>query len=534
MGKKISTSRWVEITTLAEMKGSFCRIFDYGQDRVLVYRSGDAFEAVSAECSHHRNTLEGGMIVTHQLTCPWHGSRFDTSSACCLSPPALDDLQRFDTRVKDEKLFIKRSKPERLSVQLRKESGVYLIVGNGAAGLAAAVTLRREGFNGRLIVITSEVNHPYDRTRLSKGYLSGGIERNDLFLYSEQYYSDMHIELLMGRQVSGLDPGEKQVVFMDGDYLLFDKLLIATGSIPRTPLISGTDLPSFFLLRSLRDADSITGAASDAKRVLVMGAGFIGLEAASVLRERGMGVHVAAPERVLFSNVFGRKIGERVQRLHEAKGVVFHLGKTVTLLRGEGRIQFAQLSDETLLEVDLVLCCIGAIPATHFLEDAGIVEQGAVPVDEHMRTRVEDIYAAGDIAVVRDGQTGEARRITHWTEALQQGQHAARCMLGSEQPYASIPLFWTEYYDSLVRFAGYVPRVGKVLYRGDVDRGEFLAAYFRHGRLCAVCGIGREQEFMALHHLLREGKPPGKSEFKNGTFLEPECIVEAPVGDGAV
>jgi NADPH-dependent 2,4-dienoyl-CoA reductase/sulfur reductase-like enzyme/nitrite reductase/ring-hydroxylating ferredoxin subunit len=532
MGKRISASRWVEIASLAEMNGSLRRIFQYGQDRVLVRRSGDAFEAVSANCAHHGKTLEGGMITSQRVTCPWHGSCFDMSAACSPDPPALEDLQRFDTRVKDGKLFLRRSKPETPAVQLRKESGVFLIVGNGAAGIAAAVTLRREGFDGRLIVITSEVHQPYDRTWLSKGYLSGGIDRDDLFLFSEQFYHDMHIEMLTGRQVAGIDSGEKQVVFMDGDYLLYDKLLIATGSIPRTPPIAGTDLPSFFLLRSLRDADSIAGAATDAKRVLVMGAGFIGLEAAAVLRQQDIGVHVVAPEKALCADVFGKRIGERIQRLHEDNGVVFHLGKTVALLRGEARIQFAQLSDETLLEVDVVLCCIGAVPATHFLEDAGIVKQGAVPVDEHMQTSVEDVYAAGDIAVVRDSKTGSDRRITHWTEALQQGRHAARSMLGSDKPYTSNPLFWTEQYDCLIKFAGYVPKIGRPLYRGDVEKGEFLAAYFKRGRLCALCGIGREQEFMALHQLLIEGNAPGKREFKSGSFQKADMVVEAPVADG--
>jgi len=518
MGKRIPASKWVEIASLAEIEEGRCRLFEYGQDRVLVYRSDDAFTAVPAECTHHGETLDEGMIVEHVLTCPWHGSRFDLSSASCQSPPALHDLQQFDTKIKDGVLLLKRRKPEDISVQLRKESGTYLVIGNGAAGLAAAVTLRREGFDGRLIIITAELYLPYDRTRLSKSYLSGDSDRNIIFFSSDEYFSRMRIELLMGRQVAQVDPKEKQVVFMDGDYLLYDKVLIATGSIPRTPLIPGTDLRSFFLLRSLRDADYIAEAVKSAEKALIIGAGFIGLETAAVLRERGLEVHVVAPERVPLADVFGKRIGERLKKLHEQRGVHFHLGKAVTLLRGEGRIQFAELSDESVLEVDMVVCGIGAVPAVHFLEDAGIVENGAVPVDEQMCTSVEGIYAAGDIALVQDAITGTRRRVEHWTEAVQQGQHAARCMLGSMEPYRAISSFWTRQYDYLIRFSGYVPKARKVMFRGDVENGEFIAAYYRRGRLCAVCGIGREHEFMTLHHMLRDGAPIGKKDMKTGTF----------------
>ena len=538
MGKSIPVSRWVEIAPLERIQEDTCCLFEYGDDRVIVYRSGDVYTAVAGTCTHHGNKLDGGMVVHHELTCPWHSSSFDITTASCLSPPALENLQQYDTKMKDGMLFLKRRKPEAASIELRRESGTFLIIGNGAAGMAAAVTLRREGFDGRLIMVTAEAELTYDRTRLSKNFLSNAVDKHDVYIYSREFFNIMKIELLMGRQVAGIDPNEKQIVFMDGDFLLYDRLLIATGSIPVTPLIPGTDLSNFYLLRNIRDALSIAEAAKHTKRTLIMGAGFIGMEAAAVLREMGLEVHVVAPEKIPFAHVFGKRVGERILNMHRERGVQFHLGKTVTALKGEGRVQSAELSDESLLDVDLVVCGIGAVPATHFLEDAGIVEGGEVPVDEQMCTAVQDIYAAGDIALLTPGssrghgrgrdrrQSGSARnssmethrRIQHWTEAVQQGQHAARSMMGSNQPYTALSSFWTQQYEHVIRFAGYIPRIRRVFYRGDVEKGEFIAAYFRRGRLCALCGLGLHHEFMTLHHLLRGKSSIGRKELQNGRF----------------
>lgn len=518
MPKKIPANKWVEIAPLTEIEEGRPRLFVYGQDRVLVYRSGDAVTAVLAECTHHSGALEEGMLLDHVLTCPWHGSQFDLRTASCKSPPALHNLLQFDTKTKDGMLLLKRKKREDVSVHLRGESGTYLIIGNGAAGLAAAVTLRREGFDGRLIIVTAEMYTPYDRPRLSKDYLSGESDRNSIFLPFEEYFRQTRIELLMGRQVAQVDPEERQIVFMDGDYLLYDKLLIATGGIPRTPVIPGTDLKNFFLLRSLRDADNIAASVKSVESALIIGAGFIGLETAVVLREQGIEVYIVAPEKVPMADVFGKRIGERIRKLHEERGVHFHLGRSVTALRGEGRVQGAELSDESTLEVDMVVAGIGIVPAVHFLEDAGIVDHGAIPVNEQMCTRAEGIYAAGDIAQVQDLVTGGRRRVEHWTEAMQQGRHAARCMMGSMEPYREIPFFWTKQYDTLIRFAGYVPKVKKVVYRGDVEKGEFTATYYRGSRLCAVCGIGRDREFMTLHHMMRDGATIRKKDMKHGEF----------------
>ncbi len=517
--KKIPVNKWVEVLSLSDIEENIPKLIEYGEDRVLVHRSGEEITAVSAACTHHGGPLEDGLLIDHVLTCPKHGSRFDVSTGICQCPPAFKDLSLFETKTEGGTLLLRRKKLEPVSVILRKESGTFLIIGSGAAGTAAAVTLRREGFAGRLIMVTAETLLPYDRPQLSKDSLSGNLVGGTVFLQNEEYFNSRKIELLMGRQIAQVDPKNRQIVFMDDDFLLYDKLLLATGGIPRTPGIPGTDLRNFFLLRNLSDAESIAAAAGTAESVLIIGAGFIGLETAASLRERGLEVHVIAPEQVPLAGVFGRRIGERMMKIHEERGVKFHLGKSVVRLTGEGSVEGAELSDESTLKADMVVAGIGIIPAVHFFEDIGIVENTVIPVDEHMATGVEGIYAAGDNTLVRDFITGGMRHVEHWSEAMQQGQHAARCMMGSEEQYRGVPFFWSKQYDTVIRYAGNIPKIRKIRYLGDVEKGDFIAGYYRGNRLCAVSAVGKDREFMTLLQLLRSGRTLAKRDFKNGIGL---------------
>jgi NADPH-dependent 2,4-dienoyl-CoA reductase/sulfur reductase-like enzyme len=415
-----------------------------------------------------------------------------------MMPPALFGLPLYEVRVQRGSVQIRKPLSPAVQVQLCQASGTILIVGSGAAGTAAAIELRRGGFDGRLIMVTAESVAPYDRTLLSKGYLSADFERRSVFFGHERYFQDLKIDILMGRQVTQIDPGNRHIIFMDEDFLHYDKLLVATGGIPLSPGIPGTELRNFFLLRNLDDADAVRAVLGEADTALIMGAGFIGLETAAMLRQRGLKVHVAAPEKVPLCGVFGELVGKRLRRLHQGKGVHFHPNVEVKRILGDGVVQRVELSDASALNVDMILAGIGIVPAVHLFEDSGIVEKGAVPVDGCMRTRVEDIYAAGDIALMTDAETGKPRRVEHWAEAIQQGRHAARCMIGSQEPYRGMPFFRSRQYDSVIRFAGYIPKVRKIVYRGDAEAGEFLAGYFRGKRLRAVAGIGREEEFRAL------------------------------------
>jgi len=497
--KKKPAEKWQYVSALSDLQDGKLASSEVDGEKILLLRSGDTIHAIGAVCPHHGAPLECGLLIDHILTCPWHTAAFDVPSGMVLGPPALEGVPAYEVRIKQDCVQVRKKVPEIKPVQLRGESGTFIIIGSGAAGIAAAITLRHEGFDGRVIMVTPEIVVPYDRTWLSKEYLAGNLDRERLFPKSEQYYRDRKIDILMGRQVSALDPKNRQIIFMDGDYLQYEKLLVASGGIPRTPGIPGTDLKNFFLLRNLDDADAIIDALKQAQNALIIGAGLLGLEISAVLRERGLEVHVVAPEKIPLAGVYGERVGTRIQCLHAERGVHFHLGLTVVSLKGDDMVREAELSDESSLPVDIVIAGTGIIPAVHFLEEAGIVENYVVPVDGQMRTKTEGIYAAGDIALVPDFLTGGKRRVEHWTEAMQQGQHAARCMLGYDEEYHGVPFFWSKHYDTVIRFAGYTPKVRKIAYRGKPDSGEFLAGYYRGNKLLAVAGIGRTDEFLALH-----------------------------------
>jgi NADPH-dependent 2,4-dienoyl-CoA reductase/sulfur reductase-like enzyme/nitrite reductase/ring-hydroxylating ferredoxin subunit len=499
--KKKTTDGWLDVAALTALEEGG-RTFEIGGKTVLILRSGEEIRALGAVCPHHGAPLEHGLITDHLLTCPWHTAAFDVETGRLQNPPALEDLDTYEVKIARGRVLVRRKKEERKDVQLRRESGTFIILGSGAAGTAAAFTLRREGFDGRVIVVTSETAPPYDRTRLSKEYLSEEFERQNIYLMPETSYRDLKIDLLQGRQVVEVDHENKRIIFMDGDYLQYDKLLVATGGIPRTPLIPGTDLKNFFLLRNLDDANSIHDAMGRVGTALIIGAGFLGLETAAALRTRGLEVHVVAPEKAPLSHVYGARISARVRHLHEERGVRFHLGLHVLQLKGDDSVHMVELSDENTLAVDMVIAAIGILPAVHFLESSGLVENNAVSVDSRLKTKFEDIYAAGDIALVPDFPTGGKRRVEHWTEAMRQGCHAARCMLGSEDEYRGIPFFWSKQYDTVIRYAGYTPKVRRIVYRGEPEEGDFLAGYFRGKKLLAVAGIGRTEEFLQLNNLL--------------------------------
>jgi NADPH-dependent 2,4-dienoyl-CoA reductase/sulfur reductase-like enzyme/nitrite reductase/ring-hydroxylating ferredoxin subunit len=522
----MSEEKWEQACSESELEEGRPRLVRLGKRNVLLALAGGEIHAVSGTCPHYGGPLHEGALLGDLLTCPWHTARFDVTTGTAVSPPAFDDLAQYAVKRENGAVYVKRIKRPAEEIEVRPDKGTCLVVGGGAAGFAAAVTLRKEGFDGRVIIATAEVELPYDRPSLSKEFLSGDMDPGWVPLKDEQFYVDMKIEIFSGHQVYAVDPARREVLFANSTTLHYDKLLLATGGVPRTPDIPGVHLPSFYLLRSFEDARALRSVLEEGRRAVIIGAGFIGLEAAAALRSRGLEVHLVTPEKLPMEKLLGERIAARLLNLHRDRGVRFHLEVFPEEIRGGADVEGVALSDDTVLPADLVIAGIGVVPAIHFLEGAGVVEGGAVPVDRMLRTKTAHIHAAGDIAAVPHPVTGKRRRVEHWVEAQRQGQHAARAMLGFSGEYREPPFFWTSQHGLILTSVGDSGGHTRIAYRGDPEGDSFLAGYYRGKRLEAAAGVGRAGEIILIGELLKRGISPGMKELERETFDLRELLPE--------
>lgn len=439
-----------------------------------------------------------------------------------LEPPALDALPSYPLTIAGNDILVqlpeepaRQRTPEMSGSDPKADARVFVIIGGGAAGYSAAQTLREEGFEGRIIMITKEDRAPYDRPNLSKDYLQGGAEPEWMPLRPDDFFDDHGIEIIRNRVVTGVDAASKTITFEEGESLPYDKVLMATGGEPRRLDLPGSDLKNIFVLRSFDDADAIIETAKGAKKAVVIGSSFIGMEAAFSLKQRGLSVTVIAPGNVPFEKNLGNEIGAMFQRVHENNGVDFRLGASVVNFEGDGKVSAAVISTGERIEADLVIAGIGVSPATKFLDGLNLHKDGGVITDKYLQAG-KDIYAAGDIAHFPDVQTGEDIRIEHWRTALQQGQAAARNMLDKEIAFTSVPFFWTTQFDVTLNYVGHAKDWDEIFFRGDVDQHDFLAFYIKNGRVSAVAGMNRDRELDVLEELFRQRQMPGAQEIKDG------------------
>jgi NADPH-dependent 2,4-dienoyl-CoA reductase/sulfur reductase-like enzyme/nitrite reductase/ring-hydroxylating ferredoxin subunit len=493
------------------------------EDRtILLVRVDGKFKAYVPECPHHGAPLVEGLLHEGRLRCPWHQAVFDALSGDLLEPPALDRLRNYDVRVEGEEVIVVIPRepaatavpPTMASFDPDADARTFAIIGAGAAGLAAAETLRHEGFRGRIVVFTPEQHVSYDRTELSKGHLARGDDPTPT-IRKDEFYEAHGIEVLTRREVLQADTDEMTVTGDDGLSLKCDAMLIATGCLPRTLGVEGEKLNNVFTLRSLEDCERIRRAAEGASKAVVVGASFIGMEVAASLSQRGLSVTVVAPERVPFERVFGERIGLMYRRVHEERGVAFRLGQRVERFEGiDGEVRCAVLKSGEWLDADIVVVGVGVRPATDFIKGVDPNEDGGLTVDSHLRV-TEGVFAAGDVARFPDWRTGEPIRIEHWRLAQQHGRAAARCMLGKDAPYRGVPFFWTSQHKVITQYVGWAGTWDEVEFDGDPAEGQFLAFYLSGGRVVAAAGCERSLEMDAIAEMLKLPARPTLDEVRD-------------------
>lgn len=461
-----------------------------GDESVLLSRFDGELFAISGSCTHYGGALAEGVMTGTHVRCPLHHACFDLRTGAVLRAPALDPVDRWLVEVESDRAFVRRKREgEAQSPSANSDVGV-VIVGGGAAGLACAVELRRLGFSGEVTILSADSDPPCDRPNLSKDYLAGSAPEEWLWLRGDDWYADKRIDLRLSTEVSKIDPAGRIVHCASGEQLPFDRLLIATGAEPNRLDSPGLDRPNVYHLRSVRDARELAEQAHAGARAVIIGASFIGLEAAAALRQRKVEVDIVSVEEVPLEHVFGKDVGLQLRALHESKGVRFHLNRVVRQFDGKE----VELGDGERFAADFVLVAVGVRPRTALAEAAGAAVKNGVLVDSSLETSLPGIYAAGDIAAYPGPVFGERARIEHWVVAERQGEVAAANMLGKRRRFASAPFFWTEQYGISIRYVGRASGWDSVTVEGDLASGSLVARYFVDGTHCATATVGHDRE----------------------------------------
>lgn len=475
---------------------------------VLLVRMADSEEihAIGATCTHYGAPLSKGLVTGCEIRCPWHHARFDVRTGEATAAPALDALACWRVVRDGSRLRVdgRQTAAARRAPAGPPESVV--VIGAGAAGVAAAEMLRREGYAGTVTLIDAEPTPPVDRPNLSKDYLAGTALEAWAFLREDAFYGARAIELVLGTRVIALDLQRRELALSDGTTRTFGALLLATGAAPIRLQVPGADAPHVYYLRSLLDSRAIVARiTAGATRAVVVGASFIGLEVAAALRSRGVAVTVVAPEERPLERVVGPQLGDFVRGLHEAQGVSFQLGRTVRSIGGSEVV----LDDRSTVPADLVVVGIGVRPEVALAESAGLAVDGGVLVDERLETSVPGVYAAGDIARWPDARTGERLRVEHWVVAEIQGQVAAKNILGAGFPFRAVPFFWSQHYDVAIRYVGHASRGDSIELYGSLADRKCLVAWRSGDRITAVATVGRDRDGLEAETLFERDDQAG-------------------------
>jgi 3-phenylpropionate/trans-cinnamate dioxygenase ferredoxin reductase component len=368
----------------------------------------------------------------------------------------------------------------------------FVIVGAGLAGAKTAEALREQGYAGRIVLVGAEAHRPYERPPLSKGYLSGSSERDGVFVHAPEWYDEHDVELRLGVTATAIDRSERQVVLDDGSRLAYDKLLLTTGARPRRLPMVGADADGVLHLRDLDDSDRLRTTLEQATSLVVIGAGWIGLEVAAAARAAGVAVTVVEAAELPLLRVLGTEVAQVFADLHRDHGVDFRFGATLTSIHTEAnRVRSVELADGAVLDADAVLVAVGIAPNTELAEAAGLTVDNGVLVDAALRTSDPDVLAAGDVANAAHPFYGTPIRVEHWANAINQPAIAAATMLGKDAAYEALPYFFTDQYDLGMEYVGYIGADGydQVVFRGDVAKREFIAFWLRDRRVLAGMNV---------------------------------------------
>lgn len=463
-------------------------------EAVLIARVGDDLFAIGATCTHYGGPLAEGKIVGSEVRCPWHHACFDLRTGVAKRAPALNPEPCYEVDVRDgvARVGAKRERDPLAPVgntRPTRQPESVVIVGGGAAGAAATEMLRRQGYTKQITVIDEEPDSPYDRPNLSKDYLAGNAPEEWIPLRPAGFYEQHGVNVVRAR-ATRIDTANKKVECEGGSPISYDALILATGAEPVRLTMRGGDLPHVHYLRSLADSRAIIKQTATAKRAVVIGASFIGLETAASLRQRNLEVDVVAPDSLPLERVMGPQLGAYIKSLHEEHGVRFHLQQTAERVETDHVV----LKNGEKLAADLVVIGVGVRPRTTLAEAAGLAMDRGVSVNEYLETSAPGIFAAGDIARWPDPHTGSRIRVEHWVVAERMGQVAACNVLGFAQKFESVPFFWSAHYDVSINYVGHAESWDRIDVDGDPAKRDVTVRFVKDDKALAVATIFRDEE----------------------------------------
>ena len=501
-------------------------------DVLLINQNGN-ISAVGTKCTHYGAPLVNGALGNGRIRCPWHGACFNIKTGDVEDFPAFDALPCYEVRIDESKNVIVKARKDELEMKKRtkktlfSKSGItddslhYIIIGGGAAGQAAAETLRESHFSGKITLICKESVYPYDRVKYSKS-LDFNILKAQL--RDEDFYKDSKIDVLLDTEVVNINT-EKNIIYLNSkDILNFDKLLIATGSVPRFLSIPGCNSPYICTLRTFQDAQHLNSLLSADKKVTIFGSGFIGMEIAANIVCKVAKVTVLSRTVTPFLSVFGSEIGYAVQALFKKKGVEFLICKSLKEFKIDenNHLTHLELDDGTLIETDICVVAIGTYYRNDFLKNSSLEfhESGAIDVDQFCRTNLDHVYAAGDIAFAPIPFSEDLKAsIGHFGISQYMGKVAALNMLGKREKLQSVPYFWTSFFGKSIRYVGF-GGFDDVVIHGEVEDLHFLACFIRGDRVVAMASCGWDPVVSQYAEFVSAGKVLNKEQVFSIEFVQ--------------
>lgn len=536
------SAKTIAVLNESELKDGEMKQVDFeGEGQVLLARLGDKIHATSAFCTHYGAPLAKGVLTADgRVVCPWHGACFNVCTGDIEDAPAPTAIHSFKAEISGDKILVTADPASTLKNNLARQPKLVaakaqgkgvVVVGGGSGAYHLIESLREFGYSGSITVVSKEAHSPIDRTKLSKTLMTDASKLE--WRSAAELTSKYGVDLRTSTEVTAIDPTSKEIIVGGNERLPYATLVLASGGVPRRLPIEGKDLSNVYTLRGIADAEKISAAAQEGKKLVVIGSSFISMELVVTCTGRKMAsIDVVGQGSVPFEPVLGKQVGSGLMKFHESKGAKFHMDSQVVRIvasksdpcKAEA-VVVKKGNEEVTLPADVVVMGVGVAPATEYLKASkgfgeALDKSGAVLVDEYLRVRgFQDVYAIGDIAMYPQPGTGELRRIEHWNVAGNQGRAAGKTIAGKQpQPFVKIPVFWSAQGQQL-RYCGVGAGFDDIIIDGNPDELKFVAYYVKGGNVVAVASMQRDPVVSKASELMRLGLMPSAAEIKAGKNL---------------